>query len=193
LWQACSALWLPMVLTIVGVVLLAMVRFGLRPFGVLVLVLAGLSIIYSVIAYMRNSLAIVASVVEHLKFRRSMRRSKDLARGRLWRMFGLILLLYVLSLVASVAQGTMGFLMGMAHGPQRAMLEALALVTTFVSNSLITPVGAIAFCLLYIDARVRDEGFDVETLMNRAGGPPKLPLSELPPSELPSPFTSELV
>jgi hypothetical protein len=193
LWQSWSAMWLPLVLLIVGLVLLAMVRLGLRPLGVLVLVLAGFSLIYSVIAYMRNSLAVVASVVEHLKVRRSMRRSKDLAHGRLWRILGLILLMYVLSLVAGVAQATIGFFMGLSHGPQRAMLEALALLTTFVSNSLVTPVGAIAFCLLYIDARVRDEGFDVETLMNRAAGSPKPSPAELPPSDLPSPFSSELV
>jgi len=192
LWQGWSAVWPLVVLVTVGLVLLALPRYGLRPLGVLVLVLAGFSVIYSVIAYMRNSLAVVASVVENLKVRRSMRRSKDLARGRLWRIFGLILLMYVLSLVAGVAQATVGFFMGLAHGPQRAMLEGLALLTTFVSNSLITPVGAIAFCLFYIDARVRDEGFDVETLMNRAAGPPR-PLVGLPPSDLPSPFTSELV
>ena len=193
LWQGWSAMWLPMILFFTGLVMFGMVRFGLRPFGVLVLIAAGFSLIYSVIAYMRNSLAVVASVVEHLKVRRSMRRSKDLARGRMWRIFGLLLLMYVLSVVAGVAQSTLGFFMGLAHGPQRAMLEALALLTTFVSNSLITPVGAIAFCLFYIDARVRDEGFDVEMLMNRAAGPPKPPSSELPPNELPSPFTSELV
>jgi hypothetical protein len=193
LWQGWSAMWLPMLLLFAGAVLLGMARLGLRPLGILLMVAAGFSLIYSLIAYMRNSLAVVASVVENLKVRWSMRRSKDLARGRLWRIFGLIMLMYVLSLVAGVAQATIGVFVGLAHGPQRAMLEALALLTTFVSNSLITPVGAIAFCLFYIDARVRDEGFDVEMLMNRAAGLPKPPLAELPPSDLPSPFTSELV
>jgi hypothetical protein len=142
---------------------------------------------------MRNSLAIVASVVETLKVRRSMRRSKDLARGRLWRILGLLLLMYVLSIVAGVPQGVAAVFVVLAHGPQRAILEALSLLTTFVTHSLVTPVGAIAFCLMYIDARVRDEGFDVEMLMNRAAGAPKPPPGEIPPSELPSPFTSELI
>ncbi len=191
LWQSSSAVWLPMVLSIIGAILISIPGATLRPVGILVLVLAGLSLFYAFYAYMRNSLAIVASVVENLKVRQSMRRSKVLTRGRLWSVLGLLFLMWVLTLVAGVAQTTAAALMNLAHGGQRAALEALTLLTTFLSNSLVTPVGAIAFCLLYIDARVRDEGFDVEMLLNRVGG--LKPVVELPPGELPSPFTSELV
>jgi hypothetical protein len=35
---------------------------------------------------------------------------------------------------------------------------------------LIGPVGAIAFCLFYIDGRARKEGFDIKALMYSLGG-----------------------
>ena len=49
-----------------------------------------------------------------------------------------------------------------------AGLEALTLLATFATGALVTPVGAIAFCLLYLDERVRREGFDVEMSLERA-------------------------
>lgn len=41
------------------------------------------------------------------------------------------------------------------------------MLLTFITTSLLGPVGAIALCLFYIDERVRKEGFDVELLMLR--------------------------
>jgi hypothetical protein len=55
-----------------------------------------------------------------------------------------------------------------SQGVQRIAIEGLSLLIAFVTNSLIGPVGAIALCLFYIDERVRKEGFDIETLMDRS-------------------------
>jgi hypothetical protein len=65
----------------------------------------------------------------------------------------------------------------------------------FVTGSLVTPIGALAFSLFYFDARVRKEGFDIEALMDRSLGSPLLqPASDavlLPSGFAPSGFTAE--
>ncbi len=167
-WQGCSAVWVPVVLAILGAVLLAP-KFGLQVLGAIVLVLAGLSFIYVLIAYIRNSLGIVASVVEDLGVARAMRRSKVLVAGRKGSVLALLLLMYVLNLAGGIVQGVLAVFMVMAHGGGRAALEALVLLATFVVGSLVAPVGAIAFCVFYIDQRVRREGYDVELLMEAGG------------------------
>ena len=68
-----------------------------------------------------------------------------------------------------MVQGVPAYFVLMTHGPTRAVLEAVTLLLTFVAGALVAPVGAIALCLLYLDERVRREGFDVERLMLRAG------------------------
>jgi hypothetical protein len=65
---------------------------------------------------------------------------------------------------------------------------------SFLTSSLIGPVGAIALCLFYFDTRVRKEGFDIEALMDRTIGSPLGPVAEspvlLPSGFAPSGFTA---
>jgi hypothetical protein len=178
-------MWLPTVLFIPGVAMFAIP--SLVFVGSLLLFLAAGSLIYSVIAYIRNSLGIVAATVEDLQVRKAMRRSKVLVAGHKGRVFAIMLLMWVLSIVAAVVQGLCGYALILTHGPVRAAWEALALLLAFLTTSLIAPIGAIGLCLFYMDERVRKEGFDVEVLMLRGAAPPPPP-----PETLPSPFTSEL-
>jgi hypothetical protein len=185
LWLGWSAVWLFLVLYIPGIAL-AFVP-ALRILFIPLMLLAVASLVYGFIAYIRNSLGVVAAAVEDLKVRAAMRRSKFLVAGHKARVFAILLLAAVLQIVAAVVQGICGALMGASHGAVRVALEALALVLTFVSTAMVVPVAAIALCLFYIDERVRKEGFDVEILMLR--GAPAPPVT---PESLPSPFTSEL-
>ena len=71
LWQAWSFMWLPVVLLVVAAGLIGVSAAvgggaGLRGLGIFVFVLAGLSMVWGVIAYLRNSLGIAASVSEGL-------------------------------------------------------------------------------------------------------------------------------
>jgi hypothetical protein len=195
LWQGWSYVWLPMLLftlALVGAAGIGAMKGGGVLMGLVVgaLALAGvLSIFYGIYAYMRNSLAIVASVIEGLKVRKAMRRSKDLTKGRILRVLALLLLLFVLSIVASVAQGIPALLFSLflKNAVLRVVMEILTLVATFITGAMLAPVGAIAFCLFYIDERVRREGYDVETLLERAGTVPvQMPLVDA------SPFSGEL-
>ena len=169
LWQAWSSMWLPLLLMVPAFVLVIDVNLGLQTLGAFLFLPVLASLVYSVIAYIRNSLGIAASVGEGLTVRRSMRRSKDLVAGRKGRVFALLLLMYVLSLAAGVVQGVLAVFMSLAHHGVHLLLEALTLLATFATGALVTPVGAIAFCLLYLDERVRREGFDVEMSLERAG------------------------
>jgi len=187
-WQTWSAMWLPFVLFIPAMGFIAVPKLGLSWLGYLFIFLACASIIYAPFAYIRNSLGIVASAVEDLKVRKAMRRSKVLVAGHKARVLVIFLLMWVLGLVAGVLQQIPTVLLVTSHGWARVTLETVVLMLTFVGNALVAPVGAIALCLFYVDERVRKEGFDVETLMNRSMSPP----AAMGVDALPSPFTSEL-
>ena len=179
-WQAWSASW-AFCLLLIPFVLLTIP--GMRGpsiavlFGIVLFLgfLAG--IVYGVIAYLRNSLAIPAAVIEDLGVRAAMRRSKNLATGRIGRIFLLLLLVYALSLVAAVIQVPLAFLMLRNPASQHYIAQGLTLAVSFVSTSMVGPVAAIGFCLFYFDERVRREGFDIEILLRDASA------ASLPPPE----------
>ncbi len=185
LWLGWSGVWLPVL--IYSLAIGSLVVPGVRLLFPLLLLLVLASFVYGVIAYIRNSLGVVASTVEDLKVRKAMRRSKVLVAGHKWRVFAILLLTAALQIAASVFQGIVGFFVGVSHGAVKLLLEAIALLVTFATTAMVVPVAAIALCLFYIDERVRKEGFDLEILLLRgAPAPPPAPES------LPSPFSSEL-
>jgi hypothetical protein len=167
-WQIAAAAWLPIALLAPAIVFFVAGRrnTGLIALAGFLVFLAFLSFIYSIIAYIRNSLAIPAAVLEGLRIRPAMKRSKHLIAGHKGRVFLMLVMLYVLTLVAAGIELPFVILMQGAHATHRVLNESLLLLTAFLANSLIIPVGAISFCLFYIDERVRKEGFDVEALMD---------------------------
>jgi hypothetical protein len=198
LWQGWSAVWVFMLLFVPAIILMGLRVSGLTDLGVLLMVVSFGSLIYGIIAYIRNSLAVPASVFEGLKVRAAMRRSKVLAAGRKGSIFLLMVLLYVLSLVAGGLQLPFVFMLMSTEGGKRFLGQGMSLAMVFVTNSLIGPVGAIAFCLFYIDQRVRKEGFDIEALMDPTLGsgvpkPAAAPVELLPSGFAPSGFTAQTV
>ena len=193
LWQSWSLMWPMLALLIPGAFLagfLGKVGGGGRAaVGIVFVVLLLLLIpgfIVGFIFYLRNSLGIVASVSEGLGVRASMRRSKFLVADYKARVFVLYLLLAVLGFAVGMVQYFFNIFLITSHGPVRVGVEILTLLVTFVSSSLVQPVGAIAFVLFYIDQRVRKEGFDVEMLLARVTGIP------VAAREMESPFAGEL-
>jgi hypothetical protein len=189
LWQIWSGFWIFFVLIIPAVMLVALKIDGLAVIGGLLMIVAFGSLIYGIIAYIRNSLGIAASVFERIPVRAAMRRSKNLVEGHKGRIFLLLVLLYVLSLVAGGLQIPFVVILMKSHTGQKILLQGMSLALAFVTNSLIGPIGAIAFCLFYFDARVRKEGFDIEALMDPTLGSAfrPVPVPE-PPPLLPSGF-----
>jgi len=170
LWQGWSAVWSFLLLLLLIPLWLALKGgvAGAFLIGALA-VLGGIAgVVYSVIAYLRNSLAIPAAVVEDLGVRRSMRRSKDLATGRIGRIFLLFLLMYALSLATAVITLPLSFVLVRSPAVEHNVVQGIILAVNFVSTTLVGPIAAIGLCLFYFDERVRREGFDIEMLLRGA-------------------------
>jgi hypothetical protein len=175
LWQAWSVMWLPLVL-------LAPVFF-LIPWkitslywlsGVLIFLAICGGIPFGVVCYLRNSLAVPASVEEQLEVRPSMRRSKLLAAGTKGRIFVVLLIAGMLFWVAAAVEAPMLFFIARAPLQEHVMAQMTILVVTFVSHTLISPVALIGLALVYFDQRVRKEAFDLLMLLGQetAGAQP---------------------
>jgi hypothetical protein len=167
LWQSWSAGWI-FVLMIAPVA--GMARLGVKNLNGLIALLVFFalgSLVYGLIAYIRNSLAIPAAVMEDIGVRRAMRRSKQLVAGRKGRIFLLLLLLFVLYCVAGSLQFPFALLLLHSRSAEHIIGQFISLFVAFLCSSLIGPVASIALCLFYIDERVRREAFDIEFLMNK--------------------------
>ncbi|HWW96405.1 MAG TPA: hypothetical protein VNY74_01860 [Edaphobacter sp.] len=167
LWQSWSGGWI-FLLLIAPAVLIPMVGIkNLNGLVALLVAFALASFVYGIIAYIRNSLAIPAAVMENLKVRAAMRRSKVLVAGRKGRIFLLGLLMIALYMVAGVMQMPFALLILHSRSAEHVLVQIISLLVAFLCSSLIGPVAAIALCLFYIDERVRREAFDIEFLMNK--------------------------
>jgi hypothetical protein len=143
----------------------------------------------ALVFYARYALAIPACVLEDLMARQSLRRSVFLARGNLGKVLAILLLTLVLGVGVGMALQLPIQLLMMAMlfkgrlGPQM-YLSILNELVTFVSGSVVGPIGTIALSLVYYDARVRKEAFDIQLLMESIAFAPALtPISPSPTPE----------
>lgn len=142
-----------------------------------VLVVAAL-VGYGIWMLLRLSLAFPACVVEQISAWAALIRSGVLTKGTRGRIFLLYLLGAVLGNVLSsgimVILILLAALIPGASNPQRA--QAAGMVVMFIAygagfavQALAKPVYGIALVLFYYDQRIRQEGFDIEWMMQRAG------------------------
>ncbi len=155
--KACRRL-----LGILGPTVVATLIFGLATvFFTLLLIVPG------IIYYMRRSLYLPVLLVEGGSGGAALARSKKLVTGgdgRTGRIFATTFLFTII---------------GLAFNWGFRMLLPASLTGTFVGSmiallpqTLLTPVHAIAIVLIYYDARVRDEGYDLELRAQDAGAAP---------------------
>jgi len=141
------------------------------------LAVAGL-VVYGVWMSLRLSLAFPACVVEQTGPWEALRRSGALTRGTKGRILLLYLLAAVLNWLLSMAVTfpatiVVALLPGLSN-PQHAQTAATALLlaaygAAFAVQAITRPVYGIALMLFYYDQRIRQEGFDIEWMMLRAG------------------------
>jgi hypothetical protein len=167
LWQSWSAGWIFMLMVVPIAVMAGLGIKNLNSLMAFLVFFAFGGVIYGVIAYIRNSLAIPAAVMEGLDVRRAMRRSKQLIAGRKSRIFLLMLLLFALYCVAGALQAPFALLLLRSRSAEHVIGQVISLLIAFLCSSLIGPVASIALCLFYIDERVRREAFDIEFLMDK--------------------------
>jgi hypothetical protein len=170
LWQGWSAVW---VFAILGVPAIVIIALGASRGGVAAVAVAGvllfLSIIgggiYGAIAYIRNSLAIPAALMEQIGVRASMRRSKTLAAGTKGRIFVVLLIAIALYMVVLMVESPMLFIIAKSPLQEHLLAQSAILLVTFLAHTLISPVALIGLTLVYFDQRVRNEAFDILMMM----------------------------
>jgi hypothetical protein len=186
LWQIWSSMWAPILSGIAGAALgSGIALLGGRSASLALGLIFGLvmvaGVVYGAIAYIRNSFAVPASVMEDLTVRKAMRRSKNLTSGSKGRIFLLFLCVFAMYMVAIAIAMPLSALAMQNKAAHVFLLQSLNIIIGLVTGSVIGPVGAIGLCLFYIDQRIRKEGFDIEFLMERSGpapvmAPPSIPM-----------------
>jgi hypothetical protein len=155
-------------------------RFALRrlPAVVALSILSGifvglatiLFVIPGIYLYVAFSVAVPVLLVEGAGPVRALGRSRELVRGRWWGTLGVAVVGYLLVSIVSLA--LTGLVVGVAFAnPARNTVTGFVLNTlaATVGSVIATPAAAAFVTVLYIDLRVRKEGFDLLLLARRLG------------------------
>ena len=114
---------------------------------------------------LRYSLSVPSMILEQVGANRSLSRSIQLTRGRLGRVFLLLLCAVMVTYATALLfQGPFLFA-ALAVGMETRTgmwLNIVAAFTGTIGTTLTAPFLIIGLVLLYYDARVREEGFDLE-------------------------------
>ena len=171
-WQLGSFMWPTLVLAVPGFALLA---FGIARGGVVTPAIGGVllglgftvGMVVGIILGLRNAFGVPIAVLERMKVRAAMRRSKMLTKGTKWKIILIGLITYALLMVVGILQMPLAFISAMAlmKGGHAYVTQALTLVISFVGYTVVTPVALIGNSLLYFDQRVRKEAFDIAFLL----------------------------
>lgn len=158
------------ILPVLGLSLVVGIAVG---FGLILLIVPG------VLLALMWSLSVPVLVLENKGVFDAMSRSSDLTQGSRGRIFLVWALIFVLSIGATlllewpliIAAGVSLFAGGGIRAASAGWQVAFQ-VATFISQSLVGPIGTIAFSLLYYDQRVRREAFDLQLMMATIEGTP---------------------
>jgi membrane-anchored glycerophosphoryl diester phosphodiesterase (GDPDase) len=171
--------------------------------GGVIFVLAGFLIVAGLVTYgfwmaLRLSLAFPACLVEQAGVWNALKRSATLTHGTKGRIFLLYLLglalNWILSIAITLPLSIAIFLLPASTNPQHAQTAATLMLlavygAAFAVQALTRPVYGIALMLFYYDQRIRQEGFDIEWMMLRAGlvvpSPPQPQTQSLLPAQFP--------
>jgi hypothetical protein len=132
--------------------------FVLAALGMILLIVPGFYI------FLGFALAFMPVIAEDLGAVASLRRSWALARGRRWRIFGLMLSWGILSAVVSFTVAAAFELVGLGRG---ATVKALA---NQVAAILIAPGFGLSLGVVYFAAREEKEGYDLALAAQRLPG-----------------------
>jgi hypothetical protein len=150
--------------------------------GVLIGLAAFLAIV-AIVGYffwmlLRLSLAFAACVIEGIPATQALKRSSTLSMGSKGRIFLLYVLVtalnWILSMGVTVPLTIVMALLPGANDPKHASVAGIVMLfviygAAFAVQAVTRPVIGIALTLFYYDQRIRQEGFDIEWMMQRAG------------------------
>ena len=122
-----------------------------------------IALIFPGIYVMLRTFAIIPVVVlEEKSAGDSFRRSWDLAKGEVWKVFVTLLLAWLIFIV-------LYFLLVVIAGMLASRNERASSLVVAILLALVYPITGAVTTLLYYDIRVRREGFDLELLAREAG------------------------
>lgn len=186
-------LYLPFLL--IGGAVVALVVGGAPVAAPVVLGIVGFLgwIVWAVFLYVRLRFTAPVLVLERRPVMASIRRSWALSHGSFWRILGISLLTaivvgfagYILQFPFQILEFVRMFAWPDSQGA--AMLSvALLFLGTIVAAAVTTPFSAGVTALLYVDMRIRQEGYDVQLLAaSQTGAQPSL---QPYPSAYPQPY-----
>jgi hypothetical protein len=151
----------------------ASLRFGLRRvlsvlwmsllIGVLVVVGGIFLLVPGIYLYVAWSVAVPALLGEKLGILAAMRRSRALVRGRFWPCAGVVFLALLLAGIMAAVIGLVVAAIASSSG-NNAVLFLDQGASSLIADTLVLPFQVAVTTVLYIDLRVRKEGFDVQLL-----------------------------
>jgi len=215
IWAAPMAIWIGLIaLSATGLALGLVAGMSSLAGGALIGILIFLTVV-AVIAYLawmllRICLAFPACVIEKIGAWDAIKRSATLSKGTKGRIFLLYVLGFVLNSILSMGITVpliivMSMLPG-ANDPKHATTIGVVMLIVvygagFAIQAVTRPIYGIALTLFYYDQRIRQEGFDIEWMMLRAGmvlaAPiqiaPLQPLEIQTPSQAPPPAEGESI
>ncbi|MEP6854954.1 MAG: glycerophosphoryl diester phosphodiesterase membrane domain-containing protein [Pedococcus sp.] len=170
-------LFIPVLIVVAGLIALVVVAFdrGSNIAGAAGIFAMVAALVAMVFLGVRLALSTPSLVLEELGVLRSLRRSWALTRGRFWRTFGVLL---VSSVIVGVVQQVLGFgfqILGAGLGLAFSstvdgqgseiglaiVVFGVTVVGSLLASLLAQPFLAGVAALLYTDARIRKEGFDL--------------------------------
>ncbi|MGI8686417.1 MAG: hypothetical protein ACR2MO_15250 [Acidimicrobiales bacterium] len=121
--------------------------------------------------YVAWTVAVPVLLLEDLRGRKALQRSRALVKGRWWPVLGALV---VSGLLAGIVQGVFSAIFAAVVGStDNDVAAATAGALANIASSLVsTPFIAAVIMVIYFDLRVRKEGFDLELLARRVGVEP---------------------
>jgi len=137
----------------------------------------------AIFAFLFFSLAVPVCVLEGRDPVESMRRSYNLVKEDLGKIFLVCLVFYLIQSAAAGIVAVPAFVLGVMYGPHGGPPIPLLILTqlgAFVVGSVATPLMTIGISLAYYDYRIRREALDLQMMM-AALGPAATPASAAMP------------
>jgi hypothetical protein len=120
--------------------------------------------------YISWAVAVPALLTEGVKGRRALGRSFRLVKGFWWRAFAIVVLGSVLGSILELAIG--GVLGAISFATQSDVVDIVtSVLSAVIAGAITTPFIAAVTIVLYVDLRVRKEGFDLALLVSGFGDP----------------------
>ena len=136
-------------------VVVVIVTLALVASAILMLIIIGIPLFFYLLVIW--FFAMPAVVIEGRDGIAALKRSRELTLGSWWRLFGIGIVFTLLAIAAAIP---VGFVLGIASSANPTVVEAGAGVIV----ALLVPVFYVGSVLVYVDLRVRNEGYGTEAL-----------------------------